>query len=174
MPRVPPCVVEGVAGAPKLQEALRKARQQTQTPPVEVRVKSCENFLERARKNVSKSQEEVAKGQQAMTEAQQLRLVGRRGGPGGREVDYPPDRNSQSLCGNGTGLSGLGNRVAEVARKSERIAGPEHGAPGILQASSSGHVDLRGSTRTLAEGGFCRHEVDARSSSRHARGNHGR
>ena len=57
--------------APKLQEALRKARHQAQTPPVEVRVKSCENFLERARKNVSKSQEEVARAQQALTEAQQ-------------------------------------------------------------------------------------------------------
>ena len=42
-------------------EALRKASQQAQIPPIEVRVKSCEQFLDRARKNVSKAQEEVSK-----------------------------------------------------------------------------------------------------------------
>ena len=56
--------------APKLKEALRKARQQAQIPPIEVRVKSCEQFLDRARKNVLKAQEEVSKAQQLLMEAQ--------------------------------------------------------------------------------------------------------
>ena len=56
--------------APKLKEASRKARQQAQIPPIEVRVKSCEQFLDRARKNVLKAQEEVSKAQQFLMEAQ--------------------------------------------------------------------------------------------------------
>ena len=56
--------------APKLKEALRKARQQAQIPPIEVRVKSCEQILDRARKNVFKAQEEVSKAQQFLMEAQ--------------------------------------------------------------------------------------------------------
>ena len=131
----------------KIARGLRKVRQQAQTPPVEVRVKLCEKCLERARKNVSKSQEEVAKAQQALTEAQNHAKLVDEVAQAEPEVNYPPDRGSQSLCSNGTS-SGLGKRVAEVARESERIAASEPGAPGILQASSSGHVDLRGSTRT--------------------------
>ena len=51
--------------APKLKEAFRKARQQAQILPIEVRVKSCEQFL-----NVLKAQEEVSKAQQLLVEAQ--------------------------------------------------------------------------------------------------------
>ena len=76
--------------------------------------------------------------------------------------------------------SRLASRVGPIATEGERFADREHRAPRILQTSSSGHLRPCGSPRTSFEGGFCarlrrrHHEVDARSSSRHSRGNHGR
>ena len=49
--------------------------------------------------------------------AAKRRQVVRRGGPSGAEVDCPPNRSSHCLCSNGTSFSGLGNRVAKVARE---------------------------------------------------------
>ena len=164
--------------APKLKEGLRKARQQAQIPPIEVRVKSCEQFLDRARKNVLKAQEEVSKAQQFLMEAQ------KRHEERVTEVTEAERRlimlQTRDHEGSHSGHrpSRLGSRVGRIATDGERIADREHRAPGSCKRHA---VSISsGSARTPIEGGFCsrmrrRHlPLDARSSSRHSGGNVGR
>ena len=170
--------------APKLKEALRKARQQAQILPIEVRVKSCEQFLERARKNV-KAQEEVSQAQQLLMEAQSRHSerVAEVAEAKVRLITLQTEAASHvTIVKDPIQESNRPDWAAELDQLRQKVneLQIENRAPRILQTSSSGHLRPCGSARTSFEGRFCarlrrrHHEVDARSSSRHSRGNHGR
>ena len=141
-------------------------------------MKSCENFLDPTRKNVSKSQEEVVKTQQTLTEAQQnhVKWVDEVSQAEQRLIAF--QTQAATLCAAMEQVFPDWAKELRKLREGEQIADSEKGASEILQASGGGHVNLRGSTRTPPEGGFCsrlrrRHqEVDAGLSSRHSSGHH--
>ena len=92
-----------------LREALKQARRQTETPPVEDRIKSTRAFIEWARKRVAAVMEEFNKAKQKLVEKEEFlfgaerRLEGNGVGGEGEAIsfrahDHSGRRNSFSPC----------------------------------------------------------------------------
>ena len=149
-----------------LRSALEKARKLSSELAAEVQITECKGFIARAEKRVA-----------ALDAQRALEMAS----PQGRESQVAEvSRTPQVVAGSvqEPDRPDWTARVGAVAREGERVADSEFGAPGLLQTSSSGHLDLREPPGTPSAGGFCpkvqriHSAVDARSSSRHLRGNH--